>query len=586
MSDLSILARFRRCCERFGDRVALSDEHTSLTYAELGAEADRLAARLVEQGVRAGDVVAVLTRRSVDGIVALLAVVSAGAAYLALDTRYPAARTEFMLRDSKARLVITQRDLADGLPAGVATVFADDRAPSGAGAAGRAAADPSGEDLAYVAYTSGSTGTPKGVMVPHRGVVRLVVDPDYVTITPEDVFLQIAPVAFDASTFEIWGALLNGAHLVVAPAGDLSLAEITGFVRASGVTVLLLTTGLLHQVVDHGLDDLKQVRYLLTGGDVLSADHADRAVAALPGTTLVNGYGPTENTTYTCCHAFDSPLRTSAVPIGRAINGTWARVLDADLRPVAPGGTGELYTGGTGLSHGYLGRPALTAERFLPDPDGDGERMYRTGDLVRSTEPAIEFLGRADRQVKIRGFRIELGEVEAAFAGLPAVAQYHVGRTESPTGGHALHAALVLRKDHRRTSLLELRRALADVLPAYAVPSLITVVDEFPLTANGKVDAAALAARTRSRSPQLMTEYREPGSPAEHAVVSLWSDHFGMEGIGADDDFFELGGHSLLGVKIIAELHQAFGVDVSPRDFYFDPTPAGMARLVASRAAK
>ncbi|GAA1118106.1 non-ribosomal peptide synthetase [Kitasatospora arboriphila] len=585
MTDLSITARFRRCCERFGDRVALSDEHTSLTYAELAAEADRLAARLVERGVRAGDVVAVLTRRSVDGIVALLAVVSAGAAYLALDTRYPAARTEFMLRDSGARLVVTQRELADGLPDGFATVFADDRAPAGVPAAVRAA-DPSGEDLAYVAYTSGSTGTPKGVMVPHRGVVRLVVDPDFVTITPEDVLLQIGPLAFDASTFEIWGALLNGARLVVAPPGDLSLAETTGFVRASGVTVLLLTTGLLHQVVDHGLDDLKQVRYLLTGGDVLSADHADRAVAALPGTVLVNGYGPTENTTYTCCHAFDSPLRTPSVPIGRPINGTWVRVLDPELRPVPPGGTGELYTGGTGLAHGYLGRPALTAERFLPDPEGDGARMYRTGDLVRSTEPAIEFLGRADRQVKIRGFRIELGEVEAALAGLPAVAQYHLARTQAPTGGHALHAALVLRKDHRQTSLLELRASLAEVLPSYAVPSLITVVDEFPLTANGKVDAAALAARTRVRSPQLMTEYREPGSPAEQAVVSLWSDHFGVAGIGADDDFFELGGHSLLGVKIIAELHHAFGVDVSPRDFYFDPTPAGMARLVAERAAR
>ncbi|MEV7175234.1 non-ribosomal peptide synthetase [Kitasatospora sp. NPDC093679] len=585
MTDLSITARFRRCCERFGDRVALSDEHTSLTYAELAAEADRLAARLVERGVRAGDVVAVLTRRSVDGIVALLAVVSAGAAYLALDTRYPAARTEFMLRDSGARLVVTQRELADGLPDGFATVFADDRAPAGTPAAVRAA-DPSGEDLAYVAYTSGSTGTPKGVMVPHRGVVRLVVDPDFVTITPEDVLLQIGPLAFDASTFEIWGALLNGARLVVAPPGDLSLAETTGFVRASGVTVLLLTTGLLHQVVDHGLDDLKQVRYLLTGGDVLSADHADRAVAALPGTVLVNGYGPTENTTYTCCHAFDSPLHTPSVPIGRPINGTWVRVLDPELRPVAPGGTGELYTGGTGLAHGYLGRPALTAERFLPDPEGDGARMYRTGDLVRSTAPAIEFLGRADRQVKIRGFRIELGEVEAALAGLPAVAQHHLAKAQAPTGGHALHAALVLRKDHRRTSLLELRASLAEVLPSYAVPSLITVVDEFPLTANGKVDAAALAARTRVRSPQLMTEYRGPGSPAEQAVVSLWSDHFGVAGIGADDDFFELGGHSLLGVKIIAELHQAFGVDISPRDFYFDPTPAGMARLVAERAAR
>ncbi|WP_370944086.1 AMP-binding protein [Amycolatopsis sp. cg5] len=549
---MSIVDRFRAKAAEFPDRTAVRDGESTLTYAELADRANRMAASLVREGVRRGDVIGVHMRRSADAIVALLGILQAGAAYLALDTRYPDERVKFMLSDAGVDVVITE--VGKLLP-------------------GEAAVHTDGEDLAYVAYTSGSTGKPKGVMVPHRGVTRLVIEPDFVDITPDDVFLQLAPIAFDASTLEIWGALLSGAQLVIPPAGDLSLSSLTTHIRESGVTVLWLTAGLFHQVVDFGLDDLKGLRYLLAGGDVLSTPHVAKALEALPETVLVNGYGPTENTTFTCCHritAADGPI-----PIGRAINGTTVTVLDEHLEP---SDTGELFTSGDGLAHGYLGRPALTAEKFLPAPGGT--RMYRTGDLVHNG-PEIEFVGRADRQVKIRGFRIELGEIEAAVAAIPEVAQHCLLIKDTP-GGKSIQAAVVLASE---LSLLDLRRTLGETLPSYAVPSLVTVVDALPLTVNGKVDTKALEAKIGTGRPDLMCDYREPSTPAEKTVVELWSDHLGITGIGADDDFFELGGHSLLGVRIIADLHREFGVEVSPRTFYLNPTPAGMAEAVTQEEA-
>lgn len=573
----TIVTAFAQCARRFPDRIALRGTDRTMTYAQLRDAAGGLAAELVAAGVRPGDVVGVHMRRSAAGVVALLAVLQAGAAYLATDTRYPAERIRLMLADSAVRVVVTQADMAAGLPGHLTTVLGDQDRP-----AARVDVPLDGEDLAYVAYTSGSTGRPKGVMVPHRAVLRLVVDPDFVTIRPEDVLVHLAPIAFDASTLEIWGALVNGARIAVAPPGDLSLGELTGFVRESGATILWLTAGLFHQVVDFGLADLRGLRYLLAGGDVLSVGHVRRTAEQLPDTVLVNGYGPTENTTFTCCHQVRGPVTSASVPIGTPINGTTVTVLDEDG---VPADTGELYTGGLGLARGYLGQPAATAEKFVPDPDSVGGRIYRTGDLVRRGEQGLEFLGRGDHQVKIRGFRIELDEIDAAFDGLPAVAQHCVLVRGTPSGERTLHAAVVLADNHIHASLADIRDSLRATLPSYAVPAIITIVDVLPLNVNGKVDRAALAARLVPVRPDLMTEYRAPATPAEQAVVQLWCDHLGVNGIGANDDFFELGGHSLLGMRIIADLHRMFGVELSPRDFYLDPTPAGMAAAVTQEVA-
>ncbi len=565
---------FRKQVAAGPERVAVSGWDGTLTYRELDDRADELAAELWRAGVRPGGVVAVHHERSAAVVAGLLAVVRIGAGYLALDRRQPADRRAMILADGGVGTVLTRRALVAELPASCAAVCLDGERATGVRVAPDVSVGP--EHVAYVAYTSGSTGRPKGVCVPHRAVVRLVRGADYVAIGADDVFVQYAPMAFDAATFEIWGPLLNGGRLVVPPHRDPVPAELGRLVRRERVTVLWLTAGLFQQIVDTALADLRGLRYLLAGGDVLSVRHVNEALSALPDTVLVNGYGPTENTTFSCCHQVGSAVRTPTVPIGRPINGSSAHVLET----VAPGEVGELYTGGLGVAHGYLGDPALTAQRFLPDPFAEqpGSRMYRTGDLVRCLPGGdLEFVGRADRQVKIRGFRVEPGEVEAVIAELPGVREAVAVAQRGPANEVRLAGFVT-----GTVSTLDLRRQLTERLPDYAVPTFVMAVDQLPLTANGKVDRAALAGRTMHPRPEVRSAHRPPDTALEHAVVRLWTDLLGVEGIGADDDFFELGGHSLLGVRVVSDLHAEYGVELSPMTFYLDPTPAGLARALAS----
>ncbi|MFJ8032144.1 amino acid adenylation domain-containing protein [Streptomyces sp. NPDC096032] len=580
MTD-TIDSLFARLAAEHPHRTAVTGDDATLTYAELDARANRLAHRLRAEGVRPGEVVALAAGRGAATAVHLLAVLKAGAAYLGLDRRQPAARRDLILRDAAVRVVLADKGAADDL-GDAYTVLVPLDEPSQENEPGTAPPAPvaGGDRVAYVAYTSGSTGTPKGVCVPHRAVLRLVRGADFLTATPDDVFLHFAPLAFDASTLEIWGALLNGARLAVAPDGDLSLEGLLSFVREERVSVMWLTAGLFHQAVDLGLRDLPALRHLLAGGDTLSAAHVDRALAALPHTVVANGYGPTENTTFTTVHAMTEPTGATAVPVGRPVSGTGVLLLDERLRPVADGEIGEIYATGTGLAHGYLGNPGLTAARFVAAPTGaPGERMYRTGDLARRTaDGTLEFLGRADGQVKVRGFRIETGEVRAALTALPAVVRAEVVAPRDGSGTRRLIAYVVPADTAARPSALEMRTRLAETLPAYAVPSLVRVVDELPLTPNGKVDRTALEQRSVQERPEVNASHRAPEGVLEQAVTGMWCDHLGLEGIGADDDFFELGGHSLLAVALIAELHREFGVEISPISFYLDPTPAGLAR--------
>ncbi|MEV8527279.1 non-ribosomal peptide synthetase [Streptomyces sp. NPDC052000] len=578
----TIVSRFEQMVREHPDRVAVSAPDALLTYAQLSVRANQLAHHLREDGVRAGDVVGLEADRSADSLVMLLAVLKAGAAYLALDPQQPLERRVLMLREAAARVILTRRAKPAGLPASCRVVDLDAEQRE---IAGRPATVPEialePGSLAYVAYTSGSTGRPKGVCVPHRAVLRLVVDEDFVLVRPDDVFLQFAPVAFDASTLEIWGPLLNGASLAVPPAGDLSLGELTEFLRARRVTVMWLTAGLFHRLVDQGIADLPDLRCLIAGGDALSAPHVDQVLRSLPDTAVINGYGPTENTTFTCCHRFTVPLDGAPVPIGMAIHGTQVYVLDERLRPVPHGTAGELYAAGAGLAYGYLGAPALTAERFVANPFGaPGERMYRTGDLVRQLpDGTLEFLGRGDDQVKIRGFRIETGEIVAALTALDEVAQAEVVAHRLRSGERQL-AAYVVGAPGTEVSSLHLRERLSERLPGYAVPALVRVVDALPLTPSGKVDRAALQLADSQERPELNADYREPGTPLERAVVSLWTDRMETLGIGADDDFFELGGHSLLAVTLIGAIKKEYGIEISPLDFYLDASPAGVARTL------
>ncbi len=447
--DATVAELFTEQAARRPDAVAVVSDRGTLTYAELDARSNRLAHYLVAHGAQAEGLVGICMPRSADLVVAILAVLKTGAAYVPLDPDYPAERLAFMLRDTAAPLLVAVSAALESVPEYTGTIVCVDR---DADAVASFPPDPmasggNAESLAYVMYTSGSTGEPKGVMVPNRGIVRLVVGSEYVRFAADEVFLQLAPISFDASTFEIWGALLHGARLVVFPRHKPSLEELGRALRDHGVTTLWLTAGLFDQMVDDHMDDLRGVRQLLAGGDVLSPGRVRRVLRELPECRMVNGYGPTEGTTFTCCHTVDDPSETlTAVPIGRPIANTRVYLLDHERRPVDVGTAGELYIGGDGLARGYLNRAHLTAERFVPDPFSadPAARLYRTGDLARyRRDGVIEFIGRSDDQVKLRGFRVEPGEVATVLESHPSVREAVVVVREDIIGDRRLVAYVV-----------------------------------------------------------------------------------------------------------------------------------------------
>ncbi|MFL6161529.1 MAG: amino acid adenylation domain-containing protein [Jatrophihabitantaceae bacterium] len=570
------------------DAVAVRCGGHSLSYAELDARANQLAHQLLRRGVRCESAVAVVNDHTIALVVSLLGIVKAGGCYLGIDGKQPADRITGMLTMAGVDLILTGGgrpvDTGDGGWAGNGGP-AEWLDVSALDLAGEPSTDPniagSADRLAYLAYTSGSTGVPKAAMIPHAAVIRLVRQANFLTTRPTDVFLQLAPLAFDASTLEIWAPLLNGATLVM-PGGPVDhLAAIGDLVRRNQVTVLWLTAGLFHQFCNAGLPGLHGLRCLLAGGDVLSVPSVNRALAELPGVALVNGYGPTENTTFTCCYPI-AEEQSDRVPIGFPVSGSTVYLLDEDLRPVADGQPGELCTGGLGLARGYLGRPATTAERFVPDPFAGppGGRLYRTGDLARRRpDGAFEFLGRLDDQVKIRGFRVELGEVEAALRGLPEIEDAAVIVQQSRFGRRLVGFAV--RAEAATASAITVRRSLAALLPDYAVPAMVVLLDELPLNQNGKVDRSKLGSHAgQGRPTGLSNGYRPASTETEHLVIDTWELLMDLAGIGVDDDFFELGGNSLVAVAISSELAQVADVRLRPQHVYEHSTVAELAGLL------
>ncbi|MFE7563419.1 non-ribosomal peptide synthase/polyketide synthase, partial [Kitasatospora sp. NPDC057500] len=567
---------------RTPDAPALAGAGTALGYAELDARANRLARLLIGRGIGPESVVAVLMDRSPELIVTLLAVTKAGGAYLPLDPAHPAERLALMLDDARPVHLLTSAAHAAAVPAAaglpVTVLDAPDTAAELAGHDGRPVTDAERTGRlrpthpAYVVYTSGSTGRPKGTVVPHRAVDRLVREAGFLDLGTEDVVAQLASVSFDAATLEIWGALLNGATLAVAPAGPLPVAELSRFLAGHRVTVLWLTAGLFHEVVDTDLDALAGLRVLLAGGDVLSPAHCRAVLERLPSVRLLNGYGPTENTTFTTVHAVTAAdlADGGSVPIGAPIADTRVYVLDDALAPVPVGAVGELYTAGAGLARGYAGRAALTAERFVADPFGSGERLYRTGDRVRWTAGGqLVFAGRADAQVKIRGFRVEPGEVEAVLAAHAGVAQAAVVVREDVPGDKRLVAYLV---PGDGLDLDAVRAHVSERLPAYLVPSAFVLLDVLPLTVNGKLDRRALPA------PEYVSGAgRAPANAREELICQAFAEVLGLPLVGVDDDFFALGGHSLLATRLVSRVRSVLGAELSIRALFDAPTPAGVA---------
>ncbi|ANN17189.1 non-ribosomal peptide synthetase [Amycolatopsis orientalis] len=567
----SLPGLFARQVARTPDAIAVTGDFDPLTYRELDERANRLAHRLARLGVRAEHPVAVSLTRSRDFVVAEIAIVKAGGVYVPLDARAPEARSRRVLAEVGASVVLT--DAEDPLP-GVRAQRLDDPTLE------RESADSPGtvvdpDQLAYVMYTSGSTGVPKGVAVTHRDVVALAADSRFGD--GHERILLHSPPAFDASTYELWVPLLNGGTVVVAPPGDLGVEVVRRMISGYGVTALWLTAGLFRVVAQEAPDCFRGVREIWTGGEAVPAGPVRRVLELCPGLVVVDGYGPTETTTFATSHRLPSPGSVpERLPIGRPLDGMRAYVLDAGLNPVADGEAGELHLAGAGLARGYRARPGLTAERFVADPIGpDGDRMYRTGDVVRRNDRGeLEFLGRADEQVKIRGFRIELGEIEDVLRRHDDVNEAVVVAREDRPGVKRLVAYLVTRGDGGEEPD-GLRALLAETLPDYMVPSAFVVLDGLELNANGKVDRRALPA-----PPAEVAAYVEPRTAAERRVAAIWADVLGGGPVGATDDFFARGGDSILVVQVLSRLRTEFGSELTAKALFDAPTVERLARLL------
>jgi amino acid adenylation domain-containing protein len=583
--DKSIVEVFQEQVEGNPDSVAICFKEATLTYRELNRRANRLAHYLRELGVGTETTVAVCLERRPELIVGMLGILKAGASYLPLEPGFPRQRLKTMIDAARARVLLTQKQLTDLLPEAATTLrLAEDWQAVAKCSAYNLAELPGPENLAYVMYTSGSTGIPKGIAVPHRGVVRLLCGTDYVPFGRNEVFLQMAPAGFDASTFEIWGALLHGASCVLADGDAAAVDQIRRVIANRQITIAWLTSSLFNSIIDQDAQALAGLKRLLIGGERLSVRHVREAQQCLPGTRIVNGYGPTEDTTFTCCYVIDGDRENyhRGVPIGAPIANTRVYVLDKEMNPVPIGVTGEMYAGGDGLARGYLGQPGLTAEAFLPDEYSGppGNRLYRTGDLVRyRADGKIEFIGRTDTQIKLRGYRVEIEEVENALATCPQVRQCAVELKENHLREREL-VAYVAPARYGEVSERDLRSHLKDILPDYMVPAWFVLLEALPLSPRGKIDRNALPDPRRGRTTR--TAFVEPRNVVEEVLASMAAGVLGVEQVGVQDNFFEIGGHSLLATQLVNQVRRTFYVEFPLRVFFEEPTVAALCAIVTS----
>jgi glyine---[glycyl-carrier protein] ligase len=586
----SVVEGFEAQVRRTPSAVAVVDvDGTAVSYAELNGRANRLARLLVEHGVHSEVRVALVLDRCVRQVVAVLAVLKAGGAYVPIDPGYPAARIGVMCADSAAALALTTSELAGKLPPGL------DPLPLDTAETDRALAACSGEDLVgrllpdaamYVIYTSGSTGVPKGVVVSHAAVARLFAETrSMFHFGPEDVWTLFHSYSFDFAVWEQWGALLHGGRLVLVPRDvTRSPQEFLDLVLRERVTVLCQTASaflqFLQAVDERGAaEPVRTPRRVILGGEALEPARLASWHAHHPqNQSPVNVYGATEATVYTTVQRLDAALAHTDAGnlIGTAVPGSGMTLLDAHLRPVAPGEIGEVHLSGPGVARGYLGRPGLTAERFVPDPAGPpGARMYRTGDLARVSRYGVEFVGRADQQVKIRGFRIELGEVEATVCACPAVTQAAVLAREDQPGEKTLVAYVVAVPGQDPDELAcVVRDWVSARLPGHMVPGAVVAMTALPLTLNGKLDRKALPA------PSAAPVTTPRGTETERRIAAIWTHLLGRSGVTPLDHFLELGGHSLTAIRIAARVRADLCGDVQVRDVYDYPRLADFATRV------
>ncbi|MER6299869.1 non-ribosomal peptide synthase/polyketide synthase [Kitasatospora sp. NPDC001539] len=562
------------------DALAVRAGDVSLTFRELDEQVTRLARHLVALGAAPGELVAVALPRGAELLVTLLAVLRSGAAYLPLDPGLPAERLQYTVADARPTLTVTSTTVQEP-PVGGAVVLLDDERTRAvlAELSGRDWTDGErrtpvhAEHPAYVIYTSGSTGRPKGVVVPRRGLANFLHDmAGRFPLTPEDRWLAVTTVSFDIAALELYLPLAAGAAVVLADRETVrEPSALLGLAAESGVTVLQATPSLWQALADHDATALRSLRKLV-GGEALPPELADRLAAE--GGRVTNLYGPTETTIWSTA----AELETGAPHIGGPITDTDVHILDGRLRPVPPGVPGELYIAGAGVAQGYLGRPGLTAERFVASPFAGGARMYRTGDLARWGRGArLEYLGRVDHQVKLRGFRIEPGEIEAVLARHQDVARAVVVLREDRPGDQRL-VAYVVPAVGRPVDAAALRRWAAADLPDYMVPSVVVGLDALPMTPNGKLDRRALPVPADSAAGEVVA----PRSPREEIMAGLFAEALGLAVVSVEDGFFDLGGHSLMATRLVSRIRTVFGVELAIRTLFENPTVAGLVEHLDS----
>lgn len=581
MTALSIPARFAEQVARTPEATAVSEAASGaeLTYRELEQRANQLAHHLIKLGVGHEDRVAVLVERSAGLVVAFLAILKAGAAYLPIHEAYPADRRQWLVDHAGAAVLLVDDAMrVAGVPTGVPVVTVDDPA-----IADLPTVDPKvpihPDQLAYVIHTSGSTGQPKGVAVTQRDVVRLLLDPQW-TVERHARVLLVAPYAFDVSTFEIWMPLLHGGQVVVAPPGRLEPPTLRHLISTHRITGIHLTAGLFRVLAEEAPETLIGLREILTGGDVIAPAAVSRVLEVCPDIVIHAMYGATEGTVFSAHHLLTRGTKLGkVVPIGDVLTEVVIHILDDRLSPVPVGVIGEIYLAGEGVARGYLDQTDLTAERFVADPFGSpGSRMYRTGDLARrNTDGLIEFVGREDNQVKILGFLVELAEVEAALTDYPGVAQFVVLARELEHGEKQLVGYVV--PESGEPDFGALRAHIKAMLPDYMVPAVFVRLDALPLTANGKLDRAAMPEPAFDEVPT----YRAPETPLQQALCGIYSSLLNVPEVGIDDSFFDLGGQSLHAMRLLNRIKAEVGVALLVNVLFDFPTVAELAAYIGAK---
>ncbi len=564
------------------DAIALTFQGQQMSYGELNKAANRVAHYLInEQQVTPDSLVGLCTSRSMEMVIGILGILKAGGAYVPLDPDYPSERLSYMVEDAGLGLILSHgagNEVAKSLMTkGIGLEITELLAKQTASAEHNPEiAELTADNLAYVIYTSGSTGQPKGVQTPHKAVQRLITQPHFMPLNAQTVFLHSANIAFDAATLELWGPLLNGGRCVLYPNHFIDLAELNKVITAQQVNSMWLTAGLFSEW-SQDCEAAESLRYVLAGGDVVHGADVMRVQQALPAVTVINGYGPTENTTFSCCYAIPELTSSEDIPIGKALKGDVALVLDSELNLVPYGSVGELCVGGDGLARGYLNQPQMTAERFIENPYFDAnnpassQRLYRTGDLVRYLPDGnLAFIGRVDDQIKIRGFRIELGEIAHQLNQQAGIDSSLVLAKEGPAGKYLVAYLKPISAIEQAEHAEFIEQTLCDLgasLPDYMVPSLAVVVQDWPLTANGKVDRKSLP---EADIAQLQGQYVAPVNDIEAKLITIWSALLDVpqDKISTTENFFNLGGHSLLSVRLASEIRSKFAVEVSVKTLF------------------